>query len=485
MPSLPAVAMQVIELTSDPDVSMGELARTIQADQALAAKILRTVNSSFYGLRQPCGTIDKALVMLGLNPVKSLVLGFSLVSAIGTGPDADFDYEAYWRRGLFTGIGARQFAAALKSDNADEAFLGGMLQDIGMMAMFCTFGDDYVEVLKQTNGDHRKLTKYELDAFEIHHPDVGALLCRRWRLPDELTLPVRFHERPTAAPQECVPLVHHVALGNLVHDVLTDEDPVPALRKLYERANAWFSLSVSEVDEVVSQVTGETRDMASLLELDTGSYKDAEEIVQKAGKQLVEISRNAGDGASVASSASESPILAKHEFDPLTGSLSAEAFEQSTRHSLAIAATSGEPVSILQVAVDRFANIIENHGPVVGDEILIGMAVVMKKMFEPAGGIVCRIARETFGVVLPDVGSVEANRLIETMFAEITRANSTWELPEGVTVTASAGLATSATDGDKPTTPGQLVLGAFTALRAARAAGGSTAKSADLVAKAA
>ncbi len=82
LPSLPAVALKVIDLTSNPAVKMEELARTIQNDQGLAAKILRTVNSSFYGLRKPCSTIHAAIVMLGLGPVKTLALGFSLVSAI-------------------------------------------------------------------------------------------------------------------------------------------------------------------------------------------------------------------------------------------------------------------------------------------------------------------------------------------------------------------------------------------------------------------
>ena len=90
LPSLPAVALRVIELTSNVNVSLKELAETIQNDQGLATKILKTVNSSFYGLRQRCSTIDKAIVMLGLSPVKSLALGFSLVESIDDPADARF-----------------------------------------------------------------------------------------------------------------------------------------------------------------------------------------------------------------------------------------------------------------------------------------------------------------------------------------------------------------------------------------------------------
>ena len=82
LPSLPAVAMRVVELTQDQKVSMRALAETIQNDQALTAKILKTVNSSLFGLRQKCSSINQAIIMLGMSAVKTLALGFSLVTAI-------------------------------------------------------------------------------------------------------------------------------------------------------------------------------------------------------------------------------------------------------------------------------------------------------------------------------------------------------------------------------------------------------------------
>ena len=93
LPSLPAVAVRVIELTSDPNVRLSDLGEMIETDQGLTTKILRTVNSSYYGLRQKCANIQKALVMLGLNPVKSLALSFSLVSAVQDGEsEGEFDF---------------------------------------------------------------------------------------------------------------------------------------------------------------------------------------------------------------------------------------------------------------------------------------------------------------------------------------------------------------------------------------------------------
>ncbi|MEM7622799.1 MAG: HDOD domain-containing protein, partial [Planctomycetota bacterium] len=254
LPSLPAVALQVIELTSDDNVSMDELASTIQADQALAAKVLRTVNSSFYGLRERCASIRKALVLLGLSPVKSLTLGFSLVNAVNTDDERGFDYVDYWRRGLFTAVGARVLSDAAGLDTADEAFLAGLLQDIGMIAMLEALGPEYAEIVATTEGDHSKLARAELTAFDMQHPEIGAMLAQRWRLPDQLSIPIRYHEKPSAAPNEGAKLVYAVALGNIACSVLSDEDPTPATRRLYQRAEQWFRLTTDQCNDALQRI---------------------------------------------------------------------------------------------------------------------------------------------------------------------------------------------------------------------------------------
>ncbi len=101
LPSLPKVAMELLELTRDPDVELMEIARLVQYDPALSSKILRTVNSSYYGLAEPAPTIKRALTYLGMNTLKSLVLGFSLIDVTKQSQNG-FDLIDYWRRGLFS-----------------------------------------------------------------------------------------------------------------------------------------------------------------------------------------------------------------------------------------------------------------------------------------------------------------------------------------------------------------------------------------------
>src|SRR5271170_7546494 len=123
LPSLPAIAIQVLELAQKADVDIAEIARIISKDPALSGKILRTVNSSFYGRSQHVSTISHALVILGLQSVKTLVLGFSLVTTLRQSKAKGFKHLQYWRRSIFAATAARTIAVKMNIVQQEEAFL--------------------------------------------------------------------------------------------------------------------------------------------------------------------------------------------------------------------------------------------------------------------------------------------------------------------------------------------------------------------------
>jgi len=463
LPSLPAVAVRVLELTSDEDVSLRELAKAITNDQALSSKILRTVNSSFYGLRQRCGSIDRALVMLGLGAVRSLVLGFSLVTALGDGDDdSPFDYVAYWRRGLYTAVAARLIAEAADVPQGDEAFLGGLLQDIGMVAMYQALGERYAGVLAETNGDHHALVRCELTSLDLQHPDVGAMLAERWKLPEELVLPIKYHERPTAGPPACAGIVRSVALGNLVHDALTLDDPTPALRSLYERAERWFGLDGDACDAVVESASAGTREMGSLFSLDTGESRDAAEILKRARERLIESSRDSADQAPSLFGI-EQIAHAHPEQDEATGLLNREGFDAALDAVCAAAEESNDPVCVVGVAAETARN---------GESAALGLAALLRKHFEPAGGVVGRLSPGLFAVAVRGVERRAIERICEGFRAETQQASPAWTA-DGSPLPVAVGVAASdehATDGLGD--PYQYIAAAARAVMLAREEGG-------------
>lgn len=479
LPSLPAVALRVIELTSDVNVSLRDLSRTIQNDQGLSVKVLKTVNSSFYGLRKGCGTIDKALIMLGLSTVKSLALGFSLVASIDdpAGP-GEFDYVSYWRRGLYTGTAAKITAERVGFEFGDEVFLGGLLQDVGMIAMYRAMGDRYLEVLEGAGPNHRALVRQELQWLDLQHPDVGAMLVKRWRLPDPLVMPVKYHERPSAAPASCVDHVRCVGLGNLVHDVLTDEDSRPPLRRLYERAKAWYKLDTVDVDEIVTKASEASREMAALFELDAGPHTEAGEVLAKAGSQAVALFKRAPRDSGVMSHAREGSVLVGSDRDPVTGAVGSGGFETAVREGFRLATERNEALAVVEVVIDNFDALESKQGEGADIEAVMGVAGLLNRVFEGHGGVVCRVAPSAFAIVLPGMGRLTASGLAESFVEDLSRLAASWTAPATggrLVVSTSIGIAAIEEDTRQIfTDPSKLVAACAKALKATQAAGGAS-----------
>ena len=468
LPSLPAVAVRVIDLTSDPNVRLPELGEVIETDQGLTTKILRTVNSSYYGLRQKCASIQKALVMLGLNPVKSLALSFSLVSAVQDGEkEGGFDFVSYWRRGLYTAIGARIFGNLVRLEDPDEAFLGGLLQDVGMVAMHRALGARYAAIIAKAP-NHRDLVAAELAALELQHPDVGAMLAERWKLPAQIVLPVRYHERPTAAPASCVPVIRCVGIGNIAHDVLTDADPTEATRRFYARAEQWFDMSTEQAGEILRRIAAGAREMSSVLRLPTGVSTDVDEVLRRANERLVEIAK----GEPSTDEGSECrPAFDLREKDPMTGLGTAESFQSGLHAALDAGAHRGEAVSVIQI---RIKGPDPDHSSEDSNESILGVAAILNKHFQPLGALVCRLGPLSFGVVVIGTGRLAAQRVAEEFRSDLETTGQRWAKHGGIAVTASIGVV--GVDQGKPNPfekPEQFAAATIRALQACETAGGN------------
>lgn len=480
LPTLPSVAIRVLELTADPDVKMDQLAAEIQFDQGIAAKILRTVNSSFFGLRRRCSSIEHALVMLGLGPVKSLVLGFSLVSTIKGEEGDEFDYASYWKRSLTSAVAGKYAAEQIGNKLiVDEAFLAGLFQDIGMIALYRALGKDYLGVCQQTEGDHRLLAKLELDAFEIQHSTLGAMLCEKWKMPHEIVIPVRYHDRATACPQEFGQIARCVSLGNLIHHVLESDDPTEALRRAYQRGASWLGLSESQIDQIIKDTGESAKELGSLFSVDVGSVADPEEVLAKADRQLIELAKNQKIEGFAAKQFNEL-ILVEDGTDPLTGTLMREGFAQAIRESYPHAHSGEYPLSVVQLVVSGFDDLGNTVGVEAQDEVVIGTIVMLRRHFEPMGGVVCRLGDSIFAVVLPAVERGDAVRESGACCTEFVQKLPSW-VPDspgiGESMRVSIGVATL-DDETRPvlTSADLLIKAASQAVLAARAGEGSTTR---------
>lgn len=446
VPSLPAIAMRVVELTQDSNVSIRQLAETIQNDQGLTTKVLRTVNSSLYGLRQRCSSINQAIVMLGLSAVKTLALGFSLVGAVKGCEPIDMDMSEYWRRSLYTGIAAKYIAAKTGTVSQEEAFLGGLLQDVGMIALVQALGRDYTDLVSTAGSNHRRLTTLEAQQLDLTHADVGAMLADRWRLPSTLVLPIKYHERPTAAPKEEQMLVRCVGIANFAADVLTSDEPTEAMRKYYKLAEQWLGISPSEADEVLKSITTATREVAGLLSVPVGALANVADVLERAQQQLRDMPIPGDDS-------DDETSLSEDGKDELSGLNSRRRFDQTLVAAFEQSKAAHTPLGLAFFNIDHLGQINEKYGNDAGDAVLIGVAGKLKKALNGSKALLSRYDGGCYAALFTKTDQREIVRLVESARAAVSgvalpliAGNN--EAPNALDVSVSVGVVALPKAGD-------------------------------------
>ena len=218
LPTLPIVVPQVLRLVEDQRASAGDLAKVIGSDQALASRILRLANSAFYGFRREIVTINHAVVLLGFDTVKSIVLAATVFETLNDGDVvSSFDRERFWLHVGATAAAARRIAKHLRIADPEAAFVGGLLHDVGKVVLDRFFYRRYAEAARRAAESPCLIREAETALFSVNHAAVGQWLAERWRFPAAIVEPVAFHHRPSAASAD------YRGLASVVHlaDILT------------------------------------------------------------------------------------------------------------------------------------------------------------------------------------------------------------------------------------------------------------------------
>jgi two-component system, cell cycle response regulator len=421
LPSLPGVAMRVLELTRDRNVSMQDIAQAVTADPALVAKVLKTVNSSYYGLSQPCPSIPRAMSMLGMNTVKSIVLGFSLVDMTkGVAGDGQaFDLQAYWRRAVYSAVAARTIAQKTRACDAEEAFVGALIADIGMLACFAALKDEYANVLAAAPEDHAECIEVERTALSFDHAQVGMQLAGKWRLPEQLGQCVGYHHEPEKCRPELAKLLQCVALGQLAATVLSVRESKQKLGAFIVKGREWFSIDRETSDAILEATTKGAGELAKSLELKTGEKPDMTAILAQAQESLIEQQMAAQQNADALKRDNEQLTL-KTITDALTGAFNRAHFDAELRRNFEMARTSSTPLAVLFLDGDKFKSVNDTLGHQAGDAVLRELSARARGLLSKTG-IVCRYGGEEFAIILPGVSLAKAARIGELLRSVIAK----------------------------------------------------------------
>lgn len=206
--TLPEITLKIVELVEDPKSTAQDLHKVISTDPALCSRILKVVNSSFYGLPGQIGSINRAIVMLGLNAVKNIAIAASLAKLFRGGDlTPRFSARSLWNHSNATAAGCKVLAEQLKLGLGDEAFLAGLIHDIGMMVEMQFDRNRLIEAIEKVGLDDKgapanDMIAVEDQAFGANHQDFGACLSQKWKFPKTFAQVAGFHHRPLELPKE-------------------------------------------------------------------------------------------------------------------------------------------------------------------------------------------------------------------------------------------------------------------------------------------
>ncbi len=212
LPSAPAVIHQLTTLMKQDDVSSHEIARIVETDQAFAARTLKLVNSPFYGFARQITSVEQAITMLGVNSLQQLLLATSVMGALGTESSALL-MDEFWMHSFSVGVVTKHLLPAENADSRNEAFMCGVLHDIGRLLLvkmdtskYVRFYDDGKSVI-----DLEKENQW----FGADHQQMGQALARKWNLPGSFATVTAYHHHPEKA-QDYQLLVAAVHIADII-----------------------------------------------------------------------------------------------------------------------------------------------------------------------------------------------------------------------------------------------------------------------------
>ena len=189
LPTLPRTVLKITELVNNPKSSVKDIARIITDDQVLTARLLKLVNSSFYGFPQRISTVNSAVVLLGFDAIRSLLLTTSVFDLFaGRNKKSKQDQEKFWDHSLGCAVGAKVIGNYLRHDKIEELFVAGLLHDIGKIVEMLYLPDEFAKVVATINKKNILMLTAEEQVLGYDHAEIGQLLAGKWNLPIKLCL---------------------------------------------------------------------------------------------------------------------------------------------------------------------------------------------------------------------------------------------------------------------------------------------------------
>jgi len=410
LPSIPSVAMEILRLSRDENSELEDYAEAISRDPAMSAKLLKLSNSSMFSMTQDVTNMRQATMVLGMKTIQLMSLSFSLTrSAASSKPSGNFDFAEYWRRSLIASVAGRSFGKLLNIPMGDEAFMCGLLSNIGQLVMNQCITEDFAEVLESC--DHWPTNEDEERILGYSHSALGGVLLKNWELPQLICDTVTHMHDPSELPEDSdertVDLTMIMNLASHTVSILCDEAKGDAMAQLIEKTSE-RGIPEEQISKFLISLEGGINETADLLELKISEGQDHSEVVEAAREQMMHISLGTAASLQQVERRAENlehekrDLQAKATTDKLTGIANRAGFDEAMEYEVTRRIESDVPnaLGLLIIDIDKFKSFNDTYGHQAGDSVLKVVGAVMKQLTRESD-MPARYGGEEFAVIVP------------------------------------------------------------------------------------
>ena len=414
LPTLPGIAIRILKAVQKKEPDINEISDIISTDPPLSAKVLKLANSSFYNLPAKITSVLHSIKMLGLNTVKNIALGFSLVNNYQSKKSSGFDYTSFWKNSLVGAVSAKLLTEKLNPESLDNAFFMGLLQNIGTLTFGHCMPAQYNLVLSEMEKTSSEYQDAEENILGYSHQEIGEYLMKSWGLPETLYMPVGYHHNPeklASAQPSIQALTRILHLSSLFIGLFDDKSKGLNLWLINHNIEAYgFGVRV-DVNQIAEEIHQQAQQVFPIFEIDLEHDAEYAQIFQAAKTELSKLSTEMVN--TLLAQKNEIKMLKQQVVrDSMTHLINHQHFLELLSQEISRADRYKHPISLLMADIDLFKAINDDFGHPAGDRVIKAVAGCLQQEIRESDHV-ARYGGEEFAIILPDTLIQDAYNVAE------------------------------------------------------------------------
>jgi two-component system, cell cycle response regulator len=440
LPTLPGIALKILEAMQKQSASIREIAQIISTDAPLSAKVLKVVNSPFYGLTNKIGSVSQAMGLLGLRAVQQLALGFSLINTFSSKGRSSFDHVQFWKDSLIGALAAKFMMEIVHKPQAEQSFFMGLLQNIGTLIMAESMPSQYELVLNETRTRSVSIHEAESQILGITHTTVGEYVAHTWGLPGSFSTPIGFHHTPdrVAEAAEGIRTATRILHLSSVYIDLFQACNTPVINALLDSYLKGYGFA-GMIDKfaLLDKIAEATKSIFPIFELEVDEEKHLY-ILNESRNELVNLCESLA--TEIQSQKKDLEDLRRQVgYDGLTQLINHRLFMEILQQEIIRAKRYKEPLSLIMADIDRFKSVNDFFGHLAGDRVLCSVAAHLKGELRDSDRV-ARYGGEEFAIILPCTTLEDALKVAERMRFSVGSLKTTYNQKQ-ISITMCFGIA--------------------------------------------